>query len=421
MSSFRTIAINAGWLVSDRLVRLILNFFVGIAIARHLGPSGFGLLSYGQVLMMLLLPLANLGLPDILVREFSRSRRDPDTIIATALVLRLAAALAAFLCIVVIAFVTRESRAGLLVILAYGLSFFPQSVDVVESRFQSLNRVGWISTARMINTVTFSLVRVGALVLDLSAAWFAALYSIEILAFATLSLIIAHRQGIRLHLLSWCGAEARSLLEDSWPLMLRLITIGIYMRIDQVMIQRMMGDAELGIYSAAIRISELWYFVPTAIVLAAAPNLTRQYEVSIDAYETELRRLLRYMVIMSVSTAAILSLFAPLIIRILFSAPYAAAAPVLAIQAWAGVFVAVGVASGPWFINTGHMRYGLYQAVAGAVASICLNLILIPLYGLIGAAASLVISYGISAVLFNAVSGTTRTLFSMQLRAFVLR
>lgn len=422
MSSFRTILVNAGWLVSDRLVRLILNFAVGILIARHLGPERFGLLSYGQVLMTLLLPFATFGMPDILVREFSKSKRDPETILATALGLRLGFACLAFLLIGGIALASRGGDdIAVLVILAYGLSFFPQMLDVVESRFQSLNRVGAISTIRMVNTVVFSLVRLGALFADLSVQWFALLYSIEILAFALLTLWVARRHDIRIRRTRWDRAEARALLTDSWPLMLRLLTISIYMRIDQLMIQRLMGDAELGVYSAAIRISELWYFIPTAIMTAAAPNLTRRYEAGVDDYHTDLRRFMRIMVGMSVAAALVLTFFSGFIVQLLFGPAYAAAAPVLAIQTWAGVFVAIGVASSPWFINTGMMRYGLYQAVAGAIASICLNSILIPAYGLTGAAVSLVLSYAISAVLLNACFHNTRVLFAMQMRAFVLR
>lgn len=422
MSSFRTSLTNAGWLVSDRVVRLVLNFFVGVLIARHLGPLGFGLLSYGQVVMTLILPIATFGLPEILVREFSRSGRDPDTVIATALTLRLGFAVLALLCAAAFALLARGGdKLAVLVILSYALSFIPQSLDVLESRFQSLNRVGALSTLRMVNTLVFSAARVGALLLDLSVVSFALLYSIEILAFATVTVVLARRQGIAIRPGLWSRSEARALVLHSWPLMLRLLLIGIYMRIDQLLIQHFLGDRQLGIYSAAIRISELWYFVPTAIIMGAAPNLTRQYESSPEGYNREIGRLLRIMLLMSVAAAAFISILAPVIVVRLLGPAFGPAAGVLAIQAWAGVFVAIGVASNPWFINTGQLRFGLYQALAGAAASICLNLLLIPAYGLIGAAASLVASYAISAVLVNACFRQTRPLFAMQMRAFVLR
>lgn len=422
MSGFRASVINASWLVSDRVVRLALSFVVGLAIARHLGPANFGLLSYGQVVLFMLLPLATFGMPEILVREFARAHRSPDTILATAFVLRLGFAVLAFAgTLAFVAFARRGDALALMVVASYGLSFLPQSLEVVESRLQAQNSLGLISTLRMANTVVFSAVRIAALLFDLSVVSFALLYSAEIAVFAGLTVLTARRSGISLRPGLFDRAEARLLVRDSAPLMLRLVAIAIYMRVDQLLIPHLLNDAELGLYSAATRISELWYFVPMAVVMGAAPNLTRRFEEGNEAYLAELGRLLRIIVLLAVAAAGALSLLSPLLLPLLFGPQYAAAAPILAIQAWSGVFVALGVASGPWFINTGHLRYGLYQAVAGAVVSIVLNLALIPVFGLKGAAYSLVISYAVSALLLNACFPATRPLFFLQLKAFVLR
>lgn len=422
MTGFRTTLMNAGWLVSDRIVRLVLNVFVGILIARQLGPTGFGLLSYGQVLMTLLLPIATFGMPDILVREFSKSKRDPDALIATALVLRLAFAVIALVVIVGLAIVLRRDNAvAMLVIASYGLSFIPQAFDVIESRFQSLNRVAAVSTLRIINTIVFSAVRLGALVLDVSVVWFALLYSIEILTFAVMSILVAQRKSIRLVPALSNKTEATSLISDSWPMMLRLFAISVYIRIDQLSVGYFLGDSALGIYSAATRLSELWYFAPMAMVAAATPTLTRLYESDPTLYESHLRQLMRSLVLLAVPTAAALSLLSPYVVSIMFGPSYAAAASILAVQAWAGVFVALGVAASPALLITGKIKYGVYQAVCGAATSVCLSIVLIPRYGLMGGAISVLISNLVSALLFNALFPATRKIFWMQINALVLR
>jgi PST family polysaccharide transporter len=68
---------------------------------------------------------------------------------------------------------------------------------------------------------------------------------------------------------------AKSLLQDSWPLILSGIVIMIYMRIDQVMLGQMVGDESVGVYSVAVKISELWYFVPIAIVNSVFPSIVK--------------------------------------------------------------------------------------------------------------------------------------------------
>src|ERR1035441_2523064 len=122
----------------------------------------------------------------------------------------------------------------------------------------------------------------------------------------------------------------------------------LYMRIDQVMLGQMLGDREVGIFSAAVRISESWYFVPMAILSAMAPALIMTQSESHQLYEARLLRLARLLCWMAIIMALLLSICSRQIIVFLYGPSYAAASPVLAIHAWAGVFVALGVAAGPW-------------------------------------------------------------------------
>jgi PST family polysaccharide transporter len=422
MSSFRTIIANAFWLGSDRILRLAVNFFVVVLVARHLGPDGFGLLNYGLALLMLFTPLASFGLPELTVRELSRSGADPARIMATTLGVRLILSLLTLAIIALVAVLGRGGNAtAMIVIILLGASVIPQSFDVFESRFQSMNSVRVIYSARMITTVIFGALRLLAVALSAHVAWFALLSTLEIAAFACFTVFEARRRGFAAELSAFDRRAAWALIRTASPLMIRQVAILIYLRIDQVLIQHLLGDAALGVYSASTRISELWYFVPGAIVAGAAPTLTRRHEEGDDVYAKELTRLMRLMVYLSIPLAAGISLLAPFIIPILFGAKYAAAIPVLQIQAWSGVFVALGVASNPWFINTGHLRYGVYQAVAGAVMSLILNFAMIPRLGLTGAAISIVVSQIVSSILVNAIFPATRGLFRMQLRSLLPR
>jgi PST family polysaccharide transporter len=422
MSSLRVILVNALWLVSDRVFRLVINFLVGILIARHLGPAYFGVLNYGQVMLLLFTPLATFGLPDITVRELSSSKLDPDRVVATVLGVRLILGALSLLAVTIVALLGRGGNmTAVLVIVAFGASFLPQSFDVIESRFQSLNAVGVISVARMVNTVLFALLRIVALLASAGVLWFAILTTLEIASFALFTLHAAAQRGIALRFRAFYWPEGRKLLKQATPLMLRQVAVSIYMRIDQLMIQHFMGDAALGVYSVSVRLSELWYFVPGAIMTGAAPTLTRSYEMGLDAYRRELSRVVRLIVPLAVAAAAILSFGAHWIIPLLFGAKYAAAAQVLQIQAWAGVFLAIGVGVQQWFLNTGNLRLGLYQACAGAIVGTVLNALLIPRLGLTGAALSQVGSYAFSMVIMNAIVPATRDLFRIQMRAFLLR
>jgi len=427
MANLKSTIVNAVWLASDRVARLVLNFIAGILITRALGPTDYGLLSYGQALIFLITPIATVGLPEIVVRELSRRSADSDPgesleIVANALAVRAASGLLSIIIMVVLAFVAEpDNITAKLVIIAYSFSIAPQALDVIESGMQAKGLFRIVSLARTVNSLAFAAIKIASAFLFADVIWFAALYGLEVLVFAGVYYALARRY---LLLPSWCLVKLermRNLVSASLPLMLRLLTIAIYMRIDQVLVKELMGSERLGVYSVAIRVSELWYFVPTAIMAAALPRLTQSYELGIEAYERELRNWMRIMMLIAIPMALGLSLMSNIVIDLLFGAAYAEAGAALAVQAWAGVFVAIGVATGPWFINTGMLRYGFYQAGIGAVASISLNLLLIPRFGLLGASYGMVISYAISAMLCNALFRDTRRLFVMQLKAMVFR
>jgi PST family polysaccharide transporter len=158
-----------------------------------------------------------------------------------------------------------------------------------------------------------------------------------------------------------------------------------------------------------------------AILSAMAPALIMTQSESHQLYEARLLRLARLLCWMAIIMALLLSICSRQIIVFLYGPSYAAASPVLAIHAWAGVFVALGVAAGPWFVNGGFLRFRMMQTLIGAVVNIAMNIYMIPHYGIVGAACSTLVSQCVSAFLINAVSQQTRVIFAIQAKAFLVR
>jgi PST family polysaccharide transporter len=195
----------------------------------------------------------------------------------------------------------------------------------------------------------------------------------------------------------------------------------LYMRIDQVMLGQMLGDHAVGIFSAAVRVSELWYFVPMAMLSAVTPALTAAHHAEEQDYRRKLMRFIGLMFWMGVAVAVVLMLASGPLIRLLYGSAYSEAAPVLAIHAWAGVFASVGVATSPWFVNRGLLKLKMVYTLIGAFANVALNSLIIPRFEVVGAAVSTLISYGLVAVLLNALNPQTRPVFQLQARAILLR
>ena len=84
---------------------------------------------------------------------------------------------------------------------------------------------------------------------------------------------------------------AKGLFRDGWPLILSGLAVMIYTRIVQVMIRDMIGDKEVGIYSAAVKISEAWYFIPTIITMSVFPSIIDAKKISKNMYNERLQKL----------------------------------------------------------------------------------------------------------------------------------
>ncbi|MES1168032.1 MAG: polysaccharide biosynthesis C-terminal domain-containing protein, partial [Oleiharenicola lentus] len=213
---------------------------------------------------------------------------------------------------------------------------------------------------------------------------------------------------------------AGALLREAWPLMLTSLAVIVYMKIDEVMLRQMAGPAAVGVYAAAVRISELWYFVPVALASSVLPALLRTRERDAVHYRARLQQFFDLNAGLAYGSAIPLALASGWITRLAYGEAFAAAGPVLAVHIWASLFVFLGVARGQWLVNEGHTRFYFLATLAGAVTNIGLNLVLIPRQGALGAAWATLIAYGLAAWLTTFASGRTREIAWMQTRAILL-
>jgi PST family polysaccharide transporter len=214
--------------------------------------------------------------------------------------------------------------------------------------------------------------------------------------------------------------RAKSLLKDSWPLILSGLAIMVYMRIDQIMLGQMLGDEAVGIYSAAVRISEVWYFVPMAIVASVFPSIIEAKKKSEALYYQRLQWLYDVMVVLALSVAVPMTFLSDWAVSLLFGQAYEQAGAVLAIHIWTAVFVGLSFSSGRWFINEGYTLLALKRNLLGLVVNVILNTYLIPLYGPKGAALATLLSYFMASYASDLFSRKTRMVFLQKTRALFL-
>jgi len=240
--------------------------------------------------------------------------------------------------------------------------------------------------AHLASLVISSVIKLVLVWIAAPLVWFACVFLLDAVVLAVGMTAMYLKNTGKLWHWKWRWKTARVLLKDSWPLILSGMVISIYMKIDQVMIKEMLGAEQVGHYAAAVRLSEAWYFVPMAITSSVFPAIINAKEQSEELYYQRLQKLYDLMVWLALAIALPTTFLAPWVIRILYGEVFSPAAGVLSIHIWAGVFVFLGVACSKWFIVENYIKKNFYRTFIGMVTNVVLNLILIPLYGIYGAA-----------------------------------
>jgi O-antigen/teichoic acid export membrane protein len=415
----RRIMSNMSWLILDRVVRMGMGLFVGVWVARYLGPAQYGSLNFAVAFVALFGSVTTLGLEGIVVREVLHHHRDTHEILGTTLTLRSGGGiLAAGLSIATVRLIQPHDQQALLLVSIMSSTLVLQAFDTIDCFFQSQVQSKITVWAKNSAFLIFASVKV-LLIYSKAPVWTFATASAGEIALGAAGMVLGYRlSGGKIF--EWRCSKERAvvLLKQSWPVIFSGMAIMVYMRLDMVMLKMMQGDFAVGLYSAATKVSEVWYFIPLAIVSSVSPAIMKAKDDP-ELFYGRLRRLFSFMTLTACAIGSIVALASNFIVHILYSNSYSGAAPVLAIHIWASVFVFLGVAQSPWDISKNLLTLGLYRTVAGAIINVAMNLYLIPRYSAMGAAIATVVSYAISGVFANAFSAQTRPIFYMQMKSFI--
>jgi len=411
---------NFGWLIADRGVRMAVSVIVGSWVARYLGRQDFGLLSYSLALVAIFAALTPLGMEALVLREIIQQPRMGGRWIGTMIGFRAATALAAVLLGFALVFGLRhnEPRAWLLVaILSAGVLF--QSLESGELWFQAHTQMRRLVVPRLVLFLVMNGLKVTAMLRGAGVVSFSALTALEQTASGVITWVIVRGSLGPDNPLAFDGARGLRVMRHSWPLALSALSVILYMKLSQVMLSGMLGDAALGVYAAAIKIPEAATFIPTVLASSMLPSLLHSRSKGPEAYHAAFRRFFRINTLLALSICVPVSLGAPWIVRLLFGAAYSDAAPVMAVHVWSLLFLFLGVARGQYLLNELLTRLPLWFSAFGLTVNLAGCLVLIPRFGPMGAAVATVLSQFASAFLTSFIHPKTRTMGREQWLAVV--
>lgn len=412
-SGLKKYLLNTNWLFLEKFFRMFINLFVGIWVARYLGPENFGYLNYAQSFIIILSIFTMLGFDNIVVREITKDLHNNQTIVSTTITLKIIASIVFCLMFFISfkAFSNDEIEISLIGILI----FIPiiQSFNIIDFYFQSRVLSKYVVIANSIALIFSSSFKIYFILGSYDLIYFAIPLLLEVV-FISIGYIYFYKSIEKSFKYKFNLSLAFKILKSSIPLMSSGLVMVLYTRIDQIMIQNIMDSKDVGLYAAAIRICEILMFLPLVVTSSLFPALINAKKIDKKIYYERLQKLYDFMVISSLIVAIFVSISSNTIVAFLYGEAYSSASIILQIYVWGGIFTALLVSSGKWLVNENLVMHALYRNVLGLVSNVILNLLLIKKYGIEGAAYASVISIIISGYLFDLFNKKTIENFKMK-------
>jgi O-antigen/teichoic acid export membrane protein len=410
---------NMGWLFVERMVRLVVAVAVNAWVARYLGPSAFGDLAFVLATLAFFQAAANLGLDAIVVRELSLAPSRAGELIRTVLAARIASGLLAWAGATAAALLMTQGDTRLVALMALaGATVAFQSSEVVDLWFQSRSESRRTLFPRLAALLATSALKL-ALVQTAAPLWtFAAVVSVEAALLAA-ALWAAYRRCPAKGESRLRASRVQGLLRESWPILLSSVLVVAYMRADQLLIRHILGEHALGIYSAALTVSQIGHFVPALLSASLLPLIAAQGDDEPSLVRRRFVLIFRVYFVAALVLSCAVAAAAPLIIGVLYGAVYSGAANPLRIHVFTNVFIFLGMAHSLWISHSRQTGVRLAGTFAAGLVSLVGNWLLLPSFGLTGAALVAVAAQCLAAVLINALISWES--FKMQVQAITFR
>lgn len=411
---------NIGWLMGGKIVNMILQFIVSLATARYLGPSNFGTINYVAAYVSFFSSIASLGLAVIVIREIATNRYDNNEVVWTSIWMRFATAVVSTISIIALMFITNQDD-PIIAQIAFleSLSILFSSFDTINYYFQARLLSKWSSIAGVLAYIGMSLYRIYLLATNADIVWFAFATSTDMI-FLTAFLMVFYIRIEGFHpKFNW--VLGKNLLHQSYHYLIAgLITI-LYAQVDRVMLGNMLDKAAVGYYSATLTISTLWSMIPGALIQTISPILYDTAQQDRSLYLRRLRQSYAVLFWLNAAYSLFVSIFAKWVILLLYGEDYLAATNALRIVVWYYGISTMSTLNQVYLANDDKNRYINLFCLSGLVIDVVLNALMIPVWGMNGAAIATLITHIVIQIVMPYIFKETREIAACIIKGALLQ
>lgn len=387
---------NTSWLILSRILSMGISLVTTAFIARNLGPTNYGQLSYATSFVAIFSFIPSLGIDNVIYRDILKNKGARFEILGSALAIKLAASLSTAVIIILSALLFTQDDVSKILIIILSFTFTFNAFVVISNEFQARVQSKYPSIISVTVTLILNLLKLAVIFFHKGVIYLALVLLLETILYASFYMY-AYKKILNETILRWkySATIAKGLLTDSLPLIFSYAFTIIYARIDQVLIKHILDAKAVGVYDSAVRIAEVWYFIPGIIVSSLTPAIVNANMVSDASYNSRLKKLILFMVLVGVGVGAIITFCAPFIMNIIYGHEFLGGVKVLQVYVWSSIPVSLGTLSVVYLLVEKKSKYVFYSTLIPMLANVALNLLWIPQHGIVGSAYATLIAYSL--------------------------
>jgi O-antigen/teichoic acid export membrane protein len=406
---------NVLWSILGKIVNMLGALFVGILVARYLGPAQYGLMNYVISYVALFTVIATFGMSNIEVRELSNAPDEKDKILGTCFCIRLFFSTVAYIILMLSLLIYKTDKFTTIMILLYGVTLYTTCCfELVRNYFTSIIKNEYVVKSEIARTLVGACVKIILLYFHAPLWTFIAAVVFDSILVASGYIVSYHKEAGVIRNWKYDKTVVQYFLKQSFPLLLSGAAIIVYQRIDQVMIGNMINSESVGYFATASKFLDVVLYIPTILVQTITPLLVQWKSEDEVKYNMMSQRFINIVVWISILLALIVSLISYWLIRYTYGMMYLAAVPILQIMAWKVVGMALSNSGGQLIIIEKKQKWAVIRNLFGCLVCIILNLLFIPRYGAVGSAIVTICTVITSGYLANSIIPPYRKFFKME-------
>jgi len=397
---------------SSNIITIILGLVTTIIIARTLGPELQGIYTLIVLLPTMLVTFMNFGIAPATVFSIGKNKRTLNTIVSTNIVLSFFISIFAIVIGILFAILTQNTffegvalKALLIVLLVLPFLFINSFLQAVYQGTQNFRRYNEIIVLNRVIQSLFLIIVLLIFQLGLTGALIA--YGMGSILPTYLIYRYFKKDQFKFKISDFSWSLSKEYFNYGYKAHLSNIVSFLNYRLDLLMVSFYLNPLAVGVYNVAVSIAErLWVF-SAPVSAALFPRIS---SLESDEEKTELTvKVARFILYLSIIVGILFFMISPLAIKILFGNEYSDASNVIRILiVGITVFAAERIISND-FAGRGKPELNLYTSIFTVLCNLVLNIVLIPLYGINGAAISTSIAYILTFIvkisLFKIVTG----------------